>query len=566
MATAKTREKRRAARLRRADEAKLKLKEIEEIIDESDDDVSVNPVVMKSVDEVVEKEYDEPMEYEGPTSWDDMEAEKEAHMKAMQVSELSWTTGDLVRNILHSQMGPEEKGKAISEVGTGFSQRLKGIAKEKDVMKKEYDIELLELDALIAIDKRHTPIAESIGDFISKAVLTTSAEKKLSDDDFALVRGEGDNKERKYPLTDKAHVRNALARAAQQIKGGGPGASDAKAALPKIRAAAKKMGIGQVEKSSSAVVIEKDLSGGWRAVMWPSNNFKDLDGEIISEKAHQEYVEWVNENMELAPVFTTWHKPELVRKSQVDFVGYENGFLMMSAPLTESEAAGLFRVQQLCDIGMSHGTIVMERNPDNKMIVEKYRTAEVSDLPLENAANPFTDFTIISKEADMDTKKYLASLLGEDKANAFLEKNELKQKALRDAGVEEKEAKTDTSEASQQETPKQDASAPDLEAILKAVSERFDIAGLNEFVTKANEAIERVPVLEQLVKDLNEDTDEKLAEKIAPAVTQKMAWTLRPSQSADNKVDETKDADKKLVKSKPVHWLSEITDTEPVEQ
>lgn len=489
------------------------------------------------------------------------------HERAEHVAGLAYTASELVRNIVRNpEMNPDAKGQAISKVGVGFAKRVNDASYGE--MKKELDLDAIELNALIARDRRHTPVLERINNFVTKAVLTAASESKLPDDDFALVVERGGQKIRKYPIHDKAHVRKALTRAAQMMKEGGEVSVDARAALPKIRTAAKKMGIGSMEKSSSAVVVEKDASGAWRAVMWPSNNFKDFDGEIIAEKAHQEYVEWLDENKNLSPVFTTWHEPGLVRKNQIDYAAYESGYLIMSAPLTEEEAAGLLIAQEECDLGMSHGSIVLERDPLNPKIITKYRMVEVSDLPLENAANPFTDFSVISKEADMDKKKYLASLLGEERAKEFLEKTGLKQAELREAGVEEK-GKTDTppanEPAAQTATPETPA-VPDMEAILKAVSEQFDIEGLNAFVQKAQEDSEKIAVLEELVKSLKESGDEKLAEKIAPPITQKMAWTIRPSQSKDNHISEADQEDKLLKQSGPKHWLSEVAGVDPVVQ
>jgi hypothetical protein len=375
---------------------------------------------------------------------------------------------------------------------------------------------------------------------------------------------------RKYPIHSKAYIRKSLSNVAQAIFDGGETAVDAKTALPNIRAAAKKFGIGQMEKSSSAVLVEKDLTGNWRAVMWPSNNFKDLDGEIISDSAHTEYVEWVNKNMDLVPVFTTWHESSLVRKNAVDFVGYENGFLVASAPLEQDEAIALLKAQLVTDIGMSHGTIAFERDPLRSNIITRYRTVEYSDLPLENAANPFTDFeTLISKEADMNIKDYLASMLGPEKAEAFMEKTNMKQKALREAGVEEKAAKPTEPKPVAAATSDAPAPAPalDMEAILKAVRADIDVTGLNELLTKASEAMEKVPVLEALVKELSASKETELAEMISPRASSAFIWQkARASESKDNVIDESEEADAKLKKSVPeVPWLNQVTGTAPLQ-
>ena len=148
------------------------------------------------------------------------------------VRQVSYSVQDLVGNILYSDMTPEKKSAAIRDVGDGFGKRVKSAVSE--IKKELEDIELLEIEAITAQDARHIPFTEKIGDFISKAKLTSAAEEKLSDDDFALVVTRDGQKVRKYPIHDKAHVRNALARAAQMIEKGGDAAADAKAALPKI--------------------------------------------------------------------------------------------------------------------------------------------------------------------------------------------------------------------------------------------------------------------------------------------------------------------------------------------
>ena len=100
-----------------------------------------------------------------------------------------------------------------------------------------------------------------------------------------------------------------------------------------------------------------------------------------------------------------------------------------------------------------------------------------------------------------------------------------------------------------------------MDAIVKAIGEQFDIEGLNLFVSEAKEAMEKVPVLEELVKSLRDGEDTKLAEKISPPITKQMAWS-RASQSSENVVSE----DDKIVKEKPKgNWFSEATNTEPLE-
>jgi hypothetical protein len=71
------------------------------------------------------------------------------------------------------------------------------------------------------------------------AVLTHAQRTKLPDSSFAIVTGSGDNKIRKLPIHDKAHVRNALARLPQSDLT----VDEKKQALARIKSKAKALGI-----------------------------------------------------------------------------------------------------------------------------------------------------------------------------------------------------------------------------------------------------------------------------------------------------------------------------------
>lgn len=569
MANQKTRDKRRVAR-----EKKLLKKQDQQIVieNEADDDLDLLIEDLEPVTaDPVQKSYQDEYGFSYPTSWEEVDAMREAQEKAEKVGEMSWTVRSLVGNIVRSNMSPDEKAKAISEVGSGFSTRIKTVGSSK-VSKSTDDMDLLQIRALIAKDKRQTTTAEKVMDWIKKSLPATN--ENLSDEDFALVIKEEDCPViRKYPIHTKLHIRKTLADIVEVLEKSTNEVEVEKvrSIIPNVREAARSMGIGTINQDTNSVIIEKDSTGAWRAVMYPTNNFKDTDGEILSEAAHKEYVEWVNKNMDLAPVFVTWHIPETVRKNRVDFVDYESGFLLMSAPLEKEEAAGLLRVQEMCDLGMSHGTFALERDAVNPKIITKYRMVEVSDLPITKAANPFTDFSVVSKEMtmnDIDKLKYLTGLLGEEKAKEFFDKAGLKQKALQSAGVEEKEKSTPENPPVPPAPPAAPAvQSVDLDAIFKEIETRLDIPGLQQFVTEAQSAMEKIPLLEALVKEKAANADDALADKISPLITQKMAWS-RPSQSKDNITDEGNEDDNKLVKAKPdasENWLSQVTNTEPLE-
>lgn len=368
----------------------------------------------------------------GPTSFDELDAARAAQEQAQELQETSWDVQDLVRNILnHPMMDAGQKADAIQAVGSQFQDRVDTLLSGGDGEPMKKDMDLLTIEALQAADRRNASALDRMGDWVlsQKAKLSYAAKKAKPDSAYALVTNRGGVKVRKYLIHDKAHVRNALARAAQQIKRGGAGASDAKAALPKIHAAAKRMGIGMSkEKEASAILIQKDAKGDWRWVGWASNNFIDWHGDIISKAAHQEYAAFMKANPDMAPVFLSWHTPGTARVNPVDYAVEDNGFLIMSGKLEEGEAAALLRIQKDVDLGLSIAGFGL-RDPKDPRIITKYRMTEVSDLPLEKAANPFTDFSVIVKEVDMelDKEQYLAAILGSpEKAKAFLQKTGIK--------------------------------------------------------------------------------------------------------------------------------------------
>lgn len=509
----------------------------------------------------------------GAKSFAELDAAEAAAEQADEVRSASYSVSDLVHNIMcDPMMDPVAKSKAIQNVGSEFgdrvSQIIAGNAPEDgdggdgggDVS-KGIDMDLLYTEAVLASDHRHMTWSDAMGDWLTKAKLSYAAKKAKGDSAFALVyTDKGGNKVRKYLIHDKAHVRNALARAAQQIKGGGAGAADARRALPKIHAAAKRMGIGMGKSNDAhAIILEKDAKGDWRWVGWASNNYIDWQTDIISKAAHEEYIQWLDQNPAMSPLFMTWHTPGTERTNPVDFWTFEKGFLILSGKLDEQEAAGLLKAQALTDLGLSIRGFGLREDKSDPRVVTKYRLFEVSDLPLENAANPFTGASTFMKEVSiMDREKYLAEIMGADRAKAFMEKTGMKQEQLDKAGVTQKEVEPVV------EKPVAAPSA-DANAIVAQVLKELDVEGLNEFVLQAKEAMEKVPVLEGVIKEMQGNADQKLAEKIQPPAS-RFAWASEHRASTADETKIEKDAD--LAKRVPElgdNWLSQATNTRPID-
>ena len=108
-----------------------------------------------------------------------------------------------------------------------------------------------------------------------KAEWTTAYINDLPDSSFAHIEAGGEKDEggktkprslRHYPIKDAdgkcdaVHTRNALSRAAAQIKGGKePGAGIARKAMPKIRTCAKRLKIGAFKEDSAKFLVFHDI-------------------------------------------------------------------------------------------------------------------------------------------------------------------------------------------------------------------------------------------------------------------------------------------------------------------
>lgn len=566
----KTRLKAQARNTRKQAVQEQALAKDEQLEDVANDEIAAQEGVTAPAEELKKDYYDPIAGYyvPGPTSFEELDAIEEARERAYEVQEVTWNVQDLVRNILfdYTTENPKDKAAKMTKVADEYQKRVSAIL----VTPIKKDIEVLQIEAILAIEKRNTPLLQQAGELI-KEKISAVVHQKLDDSDYALPE------KKEYPVHDKAHARNALARAAQMIQKGGDVAEDARTALPVIRAAAKKFGI-DVSLQKNAIMIEKDAKGDWRWIGKPTNNFVDWQTDIIEKSAHQNYMAFLDANPDCAPAFVTWHTAGTARANPVDFWMEHDGAVIMSGKLTEDEAGALFRVQKQMDLGMSHQAFALRLDPDPR-VVTHYWMYEVSDLPRDAAANPFTSLETITKEVGMDKLVYLTEMMGsEEKAKAYLEKTSQMQKGLQDAGITSKE-KDPVVETPAVEAPAQPAGMTangtavqlDMKAIVEQIGKEFDIEGLNAFVAQAQEDREKLGILQDLVKELQGSSEDKLAAALTPPAA-RFAWTRdnRASQSDETKLKKDKaDEDDKLSKAAPGvpegYWLSEMSGSVPVE-
>lgn len=328
--------------------------------------------------------------------------------------------------------------------------------------------------------------------------------------------------------------------------------------------------LSKEESNGLEIITQKDGSKRWFGRY--TNNYKDREQEIISEEAHKEFVAYLKEHPDRMPAFWSWHILGTSREKDADFIDYFDGFMVASGPLTAEEAAQLEKAIEYDDgkTGMSHGMYILERDPDRKEIITKYRTYEISDLPLANAANGFTSINS-TKEVKMTDEKNsrLVATVGEDAAKKIMDQIAESKESLEALGVESKEGevakildsvdpeKGKSEEAKPEESDPAEESEESKEinssikAIAVAVAKVLDMKGLSDLIEQQQKTIK---TLEDQVGVLKKEDDEKIAETFIDKSLGSLVWK-RASESEDTVLGE--DEAEKIKSQKPT-WVTEV--------
>lgn len=259
---------------------------------------------------------------------------------------------------------------------------------------------------------------------------------------------------------------------------------------------------------ASGFIVQKALNDEYRWFGWATNKWRDRDEEILTDSAHREFLAYLDANPDKAPAFWTWHTPETERENRADWWDYADGFFMYSGVLTEEEAqAYLDEDDNTKDtvIGMSHGFIVLEKD---SQYINRYRTFEVSDLPLKYAANPYTDFETIRKtweDQDMFSahkRAYLVERFGEEKVASMEESTESRKALLEELGVDWKEMEA---EYEAQRKEEQEAQAKQLvTGIFNEVMDALNVEGLQKALEQLGEGVAKIEGLAAKMADLED--------------------------------------------------------------
>jgi len=319
-------------------------------------------------------------------------------------------------------------------------------------------------------------------------------------------------------------------------------------------------------KEESNMLLWKDKSGDWRWLSVFTNKYMDLDYEILSSKAHEDYVNAVDNKEWPMPELWHWHTPG-TKWGTGDMVAFdkERGFVIASGYIDkghEKEAEAMANLAT--PIKVSHGMPISEivRDKDEPLILTRYRTIEISDLPAKAAANKLTNFAI-KKENVMaipdEKKKYLEDVgLSKDDIQSIEDKLDSSEKAAKVLELSSKET-TESIPVELEPVAEEQVEYVSKEEVAVAMKKLSDIIEMN---TKT--LVENVSILEAQVQQLSErfvslervDGD-KVSEKALQTPTASLADLI--ALSVIGKKEAKVDARSTLVKSAPFEAEEQVT-------
>jgi len=306
-------------------------------------------------------------------------------------------------------------------------------------------------------------------------------------------------------------------------------------------------------KKQSLFLVTKDVHGNWRWMTLFTNKFQDKDKEIFSESAHKEYEAWVDSTKNY-PEARIWHVPGS-GFGKADCLTYADGFMIASGNFYKGFEDVAARLAEMKDLGMSHGFTFSEGDLDSEGVYHSYRTFEVSVLPAEKAANPWTAFTLdlLKEEVIMGLSKekrpFFVSAIGEERVCELEKMLPQFSKGLEEAGIGWKDL-AEAMDPDPKPTGDPDPAGggngdpdpnpdpdPDPDEKVEAVGVRELTAAFKELLAPLAGAIAQ---LQSDIKELEKTDDEKIAARIGPRSDPTAAGGKRPTDSDGNVIDPDK--------------------------
>ena len=317
-----------------------------------------------------------------------------------------------------------------------------------------------------------------------------------------------------------------------------------------------------LERSAFSVVKQKDGIYRWLSI-W-TNKYRDRDNppEILSEAAHIDFVKAVNDGNWPYPELWFWHHEKRIGISDIVTYDKDSGFSIASGTF-DKEFELVAESFMLSDIewGTSHGMPIEEirRDKGDPSVLVRYRTKEISPLPMQNAANELTGF-VLGGNMDLVPKglrEKLDHAFGAKKVDELAELLEDEATEAKEAGLEFKE--TEDTEDEVKEEPENEVKAitqEDLDNLGLEVVKAIELSA-EMTATSVADVIKVLQdhnaTLEQRIADLERSDKEKITELADETPRKSIADIL--AQRAVGRVEVQIDGRTSLAKDKPKETL-----------
>lgn len=268
--------------------------------------------------------------------------------------------------------------------------------------------------------------------------------------------------------------------------------------------------------------VVKQSDGKYRWFARYSNNWLDKDGEIITEEAHKEYINWAYDTGTF-PELWMWHTPN-TRIGEADWLDFNNGFAHASGIIDDGKESVVNALGSK-DTGVSHGFLSLQSGK----YIQRYRTYEISVLPRERAAVETTGFNVLEAMKDGgggmpftdEKRKWLVEAIGEDAVGKLEKSTDSMASQLKELGVEYKASEEKKEAEAETQTEGYKALATQIADLAGAVGQ------LTAIVAEQKKQIDGVQ------KSDDEKIEEAFLARVAKAFGQNGGVT-RPTESTKN--------------------------------
>lgn len=157
-------------------------------------------------------------------------------------------------------------------------------------------------------------------------------------------------------------------------------------------------------KDAPEFEVFKDDEGAWHWHATYTNNYEDLEGEILSQKAHDKFIGRLDMGLVPMPELWVWHTFG-TKHGQAKLIWRNEHFIHAVGDFEDTpEAKAAVEYYRKNKVKLSHGFTV-PRWAYKDGIYEDYNTFEISTLPPKAAANPYTSFEELKTMAMTDEKR-----------------------------------------------------------------------------------------------------------------------------------------------------------------